>query len=271
MIRADSEVDELLHCVWETSGFDCRQWARSSLRRRVERVVTAEGLRDVAELCERVRSDEACLSRLQRELARREVAMFRQPRFFQILRQRLVPILRTYPWIHVWCPGCSTGEQVWALAIVLREEGLSDRLRIWATDASRAALDVARAGRYSLEALRAEQSLYRQAGGRCSMREYFAPVGHEAVMRPLLRDALVFAQHDVATDGSFREFQMVVCRDAMIYWDARLQTRAFALFHESLCPLGLLALGRRESLRLSPAVDRYDVVDEEARVYRRAS
>jgi chemotaxis protein methyltransferase CheR len=199
----------------------------------------------------------------------RSMPMFWTPTFYQEVRARVVPFLRTYPSIAIWWIGCGTGEPVYALAIALAEEGVFDRMRIYGTDTASSALARARGGVYTEAALEAEADLYRRAGGRLSLSDYYAVRDGNAVLRSDLRERIVFAEHNIATDASFHEFQLVVCRDVLQRLAAPLQSRLFDLVDESLCTFGILALGRGDSLRTHTRRERYLALESPERLFRK--
>jgi chemotaxis protein methyltransferase CheR len=177
-------------------------------------------------------------------------ALFRDPAFYLALRREVLPVLRTYPSINVWIPACASGEQAYAMAILLREEGLFERSRIWATEEDERLLEQARTGVYG--GLEQQGMDYAGTGGVASLEEYYSLAEGRAVMRPLLRDQITFAQHSVGIDASFNEFQLILCRDALNWLDRVAAMRALTVLHDSLCRLGVLALGAGETLRLHP-------------------
>lgn len=250
------------HC-----GIDYAQYARVSLGRRVHRQMRAEGFDDITVYRDTVLGDSACLGRLMLALSAHGTSLFRHPGFFRVLREKVVPLLRTYPSVNVWCAGCSTGEHAYATAIVLQEEGLGAKSRIYATDAAEVALARAREGVYPMDTLRDAE--YLDAGGKASMAQYLTVHGGHAALDASLRNRITFAQHNLATDASFNEFQLNVCRDVMICFDANLQARTFDLMHQSLCRFGILGIGRGESMRLHPRAGCYETLDATERLYRR--
>jgi chemotaxis protein methyltransferase CheR len=224
---------------------------------------------ELAAYCPRVLDDEAACERLLLRLGRRGDGMFHDPDFLLGLRQEVVPILRTHPSVRIWHAECGTGEAVYATAIVLLEEGLYDRTRIYATDGNEAALALARAGRYPAAQLERDEDGYRRAGGRSAFAEYYAVEGDTAVMRPLLQGRITFGVSDLGTDASFNEFHLILCRDALLSFNPPLAERAFGVFHDSLGRFGMLGLGRGESLRLHPQRDAYEPLPRPAKLFRR--
>jgi chemotaxis protein methyltransferase CheR len=263
------ETELLLEGVYRRYGFDFREYAPASLKRRLWRRIHAEKLTTVSGLQERVLHDSACMERLLLDLSINVTAMYRDPSFYAAFREQVVPMLRTYPFIRVWAAGCSTGEEVYSLAILLSEEGLYDRTRIYATDINESVLQRAHAGVFPLEKMQEYTQNYIAAGGRRSFSEYYAANADGAVFSTALVDNVVFAQHNLVSDRSFNEFHVILCRNVMIYFDRPLQDRVHRLFHESLAMFGVLALGHKESVRFSPHEQCYEELDPDERLYRK--
>jgi len=271
VVIEDVEVDLLLEAILRVHGYDFRNYARSSLRRRLWRRATAEGRSSLSGLLELVLHDPDCMERLRVDLSVAVTSMFRDPPFFAALRTQVVPLLRTYPFVRIWVAGCATGEEVYSLAILLREEGLDERVRIYATDVSDEVLTRARQGLVPLPKMQDYTANYLEGGGREGLSAYYEVDGRWARLDPTLRDHVVFARHNLATDGTFNDFHLILCRNVLIYFDRTLQHRVHELLDESLVPLGVLALGARESLVTSPLQDRYEEIDGEVRIYRKLS
>jgi chemotaxis protein methyltransferase CheR len=262
------EVDLLLEAVYRRYSYDFRGYARASLRRRLWRRAHDERVRTLSGLQERVLHDPVVMERLLRDLSINVTEMFRDPGFFRTLREKVVPILRTYPYVRVWNAGCSTGEETFSLAIVLEEAGLLDRTRIYATDMNDDVLARARSGRFPLEKMRRYTENYQRAGGTGDFSRFYSVERDEAVFSPGLMDGAVFAQHNLAQDSSFNEFQLIVCRNVLIYFGRPLQERVHDLFLESIARFGVLALGHKESVVASHE-ERYEVLDAAEKLYRR--
>jgi chemotaxis protein methyltransferase CheR len=263
------ELELLLEAIYQRYGYDFRGYARASLRRRLWRRADLEGLRSLSGLQERVLHDPGCLDRLLADLSINVTAMFRDPSFFQALRHKVVPLLRTYPFMRIWNAGCSTGEETFSLAILLREEGLYDRARIYATDINDDVLERARSGVFPLEKMRDYTENYIRAGGTESFSSNYTADGDSARFSPDLLEQVVFAQHNLVSDGPFNEFNVIVCRNVMIYFGKTLQNRVHELFYESLDPFGILALGQKESIKFSKYDERYEALDAPEKLYRK--
>jgi len=265
----DIELQLLLDGIFQYYGFDFRNYARASLKRRIRRVLESEGLTQISALQNLVLHDPEAMRRMLLSITVNVTSMFRDPSFFLAFRQQVIPLLYTYPYIRLWHAGCSEGQEVYAMAILLQEAGLYDRCRIYATDSNELVLQRAKTGIYPLGLMQQYTQFYLQSGGQRSFSEYYTSAYESAIFRASLRENIVFSQHNLATDHSFNEFNIILCRNVLIYFDALLQRRAHQLFHESLCRLGILALGRQESLRLSPYEADYEALVKPEKIFRR--
>lgn len=263
------EMELLLEAIYRHYGYDFRQYAPSSLRRRLKKRLEAEGLATFSQLQDRVLHDVLAMEGLLRDMSVNVTGMFRDPTFFLSFRAKIVPILRTYPSVRIWHAGCASGEEVYAMAILLEEEGLYERSRLYATDMNAEALDRARTGIFPISRMREYTMNYQQAGGARSFSEYYTARYGGALFHARLRDNVLFAQHNLATDTSFSEFTVILCRNVLIYFDRELKERTLRLFRDSLSPLGFLCLGRRESLRFTRVEDEFSEIEPKERIFRR--
>src|SRR5258706_7746280 len=265
------EIKLLTEGIYHHYGFDFRDYSMPSLKRRVWKRVYAEGLSTVSGLLEAVLHDPSCMERLLLDLSINTTAMFRDPSFYLAFRRKIVAILRTYPFVRIWHAGCSTGEEVYSMAILLQEEGLYDRCRIYATDINEAVLQRAKDGIFPLATMQENTSNYIAAGGTGTFSEYYTARYDYALFRPSLRENVVFAQHNLVTDASFNHFNVIFCRNVLIYFNNTLQDRVQRLFLQTMEMFGILGLGKKETVRYSAVSDSYDVIDAEERLYRRIS
>jgi chemotaxis protein methyltransferase CheR len=265
----DLETALLLEAVYRHSGYDFREYAPASIRRRVHDRIRQEQVRTISELQARVLHDPAALNRFLEAMSVSVTAIFRDPAFYASFREAVVPQLRTYPFTRLWVAGCATGEEAYSIAILLSEEGLYGRCKIYATDFSETALAKAKAGVYSLGAMKEYTANYQQAGGKVSFSEYYTAQYGNAILREELRRNILFSQHNLATDGSFNEFQVVLCRNVLIYFSRPLAERVLQLIADSLPPLGYLCLGAKENLKLTRQEDRFREVDGRNRIFRK--
>jgi chemotaxis protein methyltransferase CheR len=263
------EVQLLLEGLFRYYGFDFRDYALASLKRRIWNAINAERLTTISGLQEKVFHDPRCMERFLLGLSVHVTSMFRDPTFYLAFRNQVVPLLRTYPFIRIWLAGCSTGEEVYSMAILLQEEGLYHRCRIYATDMSEVVLRKAKAGIYPLDLMQDYTQNYLKAGGKRSFSEYYTAAYDSAIFRSSLRENVIFSQHNLATDRSFNEFNVIFCRNVLIYFNQSLQQRVHKLLYESLSHFGVLGVGRQESLKFSPNEHHYEALDQREKLYRR--
>ena len=263
------ETDLLLDAVYRLRGFDFRDYARGSLRRRIQNRLRAEKVHTITGLLDKIIHDASCMDRFVDGLSVNVSSMFRDPGFFRALRAQALPVLRTWPYIRIWLAGCAMGEEVYSVAIALEEEGLVRRCRIYATDINETLLERAREGIYPLGLMQRCTQNYIQAGGSRSFSEYYTAAYNNAIFRPALREQIVFAKHNLVTDGPFNEFHLILCRNVMIYFNQRLQDRVHHVLYDSLANFGMLGLGAKETLSFTPLESRYEALDASHRLYRR--
>lgn len=263
------EIELLLEAVFRHYGYDFRNYAPASLKRRIWAAIQTEGLMTVSGLQEKVLHNRDCLERFLLTLSVNVTSMFRDPSFYKAFRSVVVPLLRTYPFIRIWHAGCSTGEEVYSIAILLQEEGLYDRCRIYATDINEAVLKQAKAGIFSLNRMQDYTYNYQLAGGKRSFSEYYTAGYENAIFSSSLKQNLVFSQHNLAADNVFNEFNVILCRNVLIYFNKTLQERVQSLFYKSLTRFGILGLGRQESLTLTSYGQCYEELVSREKLYRK--
>lgn len=264
----ETELHLLLEGMLNCYGFDFRDYAAEPLKRRIWERVHAEGAQTLSGYQEKILHEPACMEHLLRALRDHEIGLFDDPPFWQAFRETVVPMLRTYPSIQLWVPECAGGEDVFSLAILLHEEGVLPRTRIYATDFSEAILGKTREGAFPAARIANDVEQYFRAGGSRSFSDYFRIEREQAVVSVSLMDHIVFAEHNLVTDGPFNEFQSIVCRRALGAFNEWLQERVHDLFVESLSRFGVLALGSHESPSVrSPR--RYEQLSGIANLYRR--
>ncbi|WP_345537150.1 protein-glutamate O-methyltransferase CheR [Variovorax defluvii] len=268
---SDIELRLLMEAIYLKYSYDFRDYTGSSQKRRVLHALNQLGLPTISALQERVLREPQLFSQLLQFLTIPVSEMFRDPAYFLALRRQVVPLLHTYPTIKVWIAGCSTGEEVFSLAILLREEGLLSRTQIYATDINPVSLEKARQGIYPLEAVRRYTANYQRAGGTGAFSDYYTAAYDAARFDLSLCADVIFADHSLATDSVFAETQLVSCRNVLIYFNRQLQDRALGLFHESLCHRGFLGLGNKESIDFSAYADRFEALSRAERIFRKAT
>ncbi len=265
----DLETELFLEGMFRRYGFDFRQYAPASLKRRIRACMRQEEIETVSALQDQVLHDAAAKNRFLLAVTVNTTEMFRDPAFYRAFRDKVVPLLRERPRTRIWQAGCSTGEEVYSVAILLHEEGLYDRCLIYATDLNEAVLERAREGIFPLSAMRRYSENYFDAAGQGSLAEYYTASYGNAIFHEPLRRNVVFAPHNLVTDGSFNEFDAILCRNVLIYFNQALQARVLNLFLDSLPPGGVLGLGAKESMCASPYEADLETLDGAAKLYRK--
>ena len=265
----DIEIALLLEGVFRLFGYDFRQYSPNSLKRRVQELLAAEKLDSISALQDRILHQPAARDRFVSALSVQASDFFRDPAFFLSFREKAVPLLRTYPLVRVWHAGCASGEEVYSMAILLEEEHLLSKSLLYATDINTQALQVARSGKYPVQQLEKCENNYKHAGGRKTLLQYFESEGKRARAHSSLRDHIVFNEHNLVSDASFNEFNVILCRNVLIYFTAPLRNRVHELLHASLARFGILALGASETIRLSDVQERYRALDADNNIFRR--
>lgn len=264
------EVRLLLEGLYLYYGYDFRNYALSSITRRIKNRVRVEGIGTISALTDRILHDRGMMERLLGDFSIKVTEMFRDPSFFSSFRRRVLPELKEYTAIRIWHAGCSTGEEVYSMAILLMEAGLYDRTTIYATDMNPANLAQARLGRFPLKQMQLYTRNYLQSGGERAFSEYYYVYGNEVQFGSELSRNIVFSQHNLVTDHSFNEFHIIICRNVLIYFNDSLQRRAFQLFYESLVPGGILGLGSKEGIPSKLDSGGFVEVEREERLYRKS-
>ncbi len=266
---SEAEISQLLETIYQRYHYDFRQYATASLKRRLQQGLTHFHCSTLAQLQQRLLRDESAFPRLLEYLTVQVSDLFRDPEFFLAVRQQVIPLLATYPSLKLWVAGCSTGEEAYSFAILLAEEGLLERTRIYATDINDESLRKAQKGVYALDRMKQFTLNHRMAGGHGSLSEHYHADRDSAVMSPALKQHITFADHSLATDSIFSEVQLVSCRNVLIYFDRTLQDRALGLFNDALCRRGFLCLGTKESVRFSAYAQRFQELNGEQKIFRR--
>ncbi|MCQ9423137.1 protein-glutamate O-methyltransferase CheR [Pseudomonas sp. LJDD11] len=268
--NVDIELRLLIEAIYLKYSYDFREYSGASIKRRVQHALRQFECGTISALQERVLHDPAAFMQLLQWLTIPVSEMFRDPSHFLAIRQEVVPLLRTYPSLKIWIAGCSTGEEVYSMAILLREEGLLERTIIYATDINPYSLDKAKQGIFSLDSVRGWAQSYRLAGGQGELSDYYTSAYDYAIFDKSLRENVTFADHSLATDSVFSETHLISCRNVLIYFNKKLQDRAFGLFHESLCHRGFLSLGSKETLDFSAYSDVFETLIKPERIYRKS-
>jgi len=259
----------LLEAIYLKYGYDFRNFAKAHLRRRIDRRLNLDGIPHLGEMQNRLLRDRAFFEKILLDFSINTTEMFRDPSFYKAMRAEVIPVLKTYPFIKIWHAGCSTGEEVYSMAILLREEGLYDRAQIYATDFNEPILKKAREGIYPIDQIKDYTLGYQKAGGLESFADYYTARYDSAIIDNSLKKNIVFADHNLATDGVFGEMNLIICRNVLIYFNKDLQNRVVGLFCNSLCRNGFLCLGSKETIRFTEYENDFEPFVAHEKIYRK--
>lgn len=266
---SEIEVALLLEAIYQKYGYDFRQYSQAHINRRISNRLLLSGINTISEMQVKVLHDEAFASLLLQDLSITVTEMFRDPEFYKALREKVIPILKTYSFIKIWHAGCSTGEEAYSMAILLKEEGLYDRTTIYATDFNQLALDKAKEGIFPNSLMKEYTVNYQRAGGKEFFSDYYMSDYDMAIMDQSLKKRIVWANHNLVTDSVFAEANMILCRNVLIYFNRSLQNKVQRLFADSLVNGGILALGTKESLRFSDFESSYTELDKKQKIFKK--
>ena len=262
-IVKDEELEYLIKDVYDLYGYDFSLYSRASFKRRVNRICLIDKFTSFAELRYTLINEPNYLKRFIEEVTVNVTEMFRDPYFFKELRENILPQLGTYPLIRIWIAGCSTGEEAYSVAILLKEAGLYHKSLIYATDINPSVLETARAGVFPISQMKTYSENYILSGGKKDFSDYYTTNYDGARFDSSLKEKMILSTHNLVSDSSFNSFQLIVCRNVLIYFDKPLQERVFKLFDDSLENLGYLALGSKETLRFSNLATIYQQIDDQ--------
>jgi len=263
------EISLLLEAIFQKYGYDFRQYSKAHIHRRVRNRLAMSGLEDVSQIQSKVLKDETFAYELLQDLSITVTEMFRDKDFYKSLRENVIPILKTYPFIKIWHAGCATGEEAYSMAIILQEEGLYDRATIYATDFNQNALNRAKEGIFSNGLMKEYTTNYQLSGGKESFSSYYTSNYGNIIMNQSLKKNIVWANHNLVTDSVFAEVHLIFCRNVLIYFDVDLQNNVQKLFYESLVNGGILCLGSKESLRFTDFHEKYTELDKKQRIFKK--
>ena len=263
------EVESLLEAIFEKYGHDFRSYSRAHIKRRILRRVSDLNLNSVKELKIKVLENKEIFNLLLEAFSINVTEMFRDPSFYKAFREEVVPILRTYPFIRIWHAGCSTGEEVYSMAILLKEEGLYDRSQIYATDFNEHVLKKAQDGIYDIGLIKDYTKNYQESGGRASFSDYYLAKYDSVRIDESLKEKIIFADHNLVTDGVFGEMHVIICRNVLIYFNKELQNKTLNLFYDSLGRGCFLCLGSKESIKFSDYEDKFDTLLPEENIFQK--
>lgn len=263
------EIELLIKAVYMRYGYDFRQYAKASIKRGIKRFLSKMNYGKVTELLAQLLYDETLFESFIYSLSITVTEMFRDPSVYKVIREKVIPFLKTYPYIKIWHAGSSTGEEVYSMAILLKEEGVYDRAQIYATDFNDIALKKASEGIYSIERIKEHTANYQKSGGKRAFSEYYHSEYHSVIMNRSLKENITFANHNLVTDSVFGEMHFIICRNVLIYFNRPLQNRVLNLFNDSLVFNGFLCLGSKERLRFSEVYKNFQKIVHNERIYRK--
>ena len=266
---SDFEITLLFEAVYQKYGYDFRQYSKAHVRRRIMNRLAMSGLEDVSQMQSKVLNDETFASKLLQDLSITVTEMFRDSGFYKSLRENVIPILKTYPFIKIWHAGCATGEEAYSMSIIMQEEGLYDRTTIYATDFNQQALNCAKEGIFSNKIIKEYTANYQLSGGKNSFSSYYTSNHDNVIMNQSLKKNIVWANHNLVSDSVFAEAHLILCRNVLIYFDHNLQNKVQNLFYNSLINGGILCLGSKESLRFTDLHDEYTELDKKHRIFKK--
>ncbi len=263
------EITLLLEAIFNKYGYDFRNYSKAHVKRRLLNRVSLSNFKSISEMQHKVLRDNKFFEIILRDLSINVTEMFRDPSFYKALREEVIPILKTYPFIKVWHAGCSTGEEVYSFAVLLKEEGLYDRTQIYATDFNHDVLDIAKKGIYPINKIKEFTTNYQATGGTQSFSDYYMANYNSVIFEQSLKKNLVFAEHNLVTDSVFAEVNLVICRNVLIYFNKELQNRVINLFYDSLNNGGFLALGSKETIQFMSKADKFDTINSKEKIYKK--
>ena len=261
------ELRALLKAIREVYGYDFTQYAEASIKRRSLFFMNSRNMRTIQDLSQALLGDDQVFEEFVRNLSVTVTEMFRDPAFYAALRSKVMKRLATYPFIKVWVAGCATGEEIYSIAILLKEEGLLNRSIIYATDINQHSLHQAKEGIFPMDLMKSYTTNYIKSGGKKDFSEYYVAQYNAALFDRSLRNNIVFAPHNLASDQSFNEFQLILCRNVLIYFNQELQNKVMNLFYDSLCSFGILGLGNKESLLFTDKQKCFDPIDQKQKIF----
>ncbi|MBU2555903.1 MAG: protein-glutamate O-methyltransferase CheR [Bacteroidetes bacterium] len=268
-LTVNLEIELILEAIFQQYGYDFRNYSKAHVKRRLLSRLSTSGLKSISEMQHKVLHEPGFFDQLLRDLSINVTEMFRDPSFYLAIRKEIIPILKTYPFIKVWHAGCSTGEEVYSFAILLKEEGLYNRVQIYATDFNTNVLEIAKKGIYPINRIKEFTANYQQAGGKQSFSDYYMADYNSVIFDQSLKKNIVFAEHNLVTDSVFAEVNIIICRNVLIYFNRDLQDTVFNLFSDSLINGGFLCLGSKETIQFSSKAGLYETVNFQEKLYKK--
>ncbi|MCD6112794.1 MAG: protein-glutamate O-methyltransferase CheR [Bacteroidales bacterium] len=263
------EISLLLEAIFNKYGYDFRNYSKAHIKRRILHRLSLSGLDNISAMTHKAIYDKNFASQILLDFSINVTEMFRDPDFYFFIRKEVIPILKTYPFVKIWHAGCATGEEVYSMAILLKEENLYDRTQIYATDFNAKVIKSAKDGIYSIKNIKDFTRNYQKAGGKESFSDYYTANYNSVIIDNSLKKNIVFSEHNLVTDSVFAEVNMIICRNVLIYFNRDLQNKVMNLFNDSLVPGGILGLGTKESLQFLEKGKNYNCIDLKNKIYRK--
>lgn len=268
-VISEAEIETLLNDLLEQFGYDFTNYSSASLKRRINRLVAIDKFKNFSEFREQLLHDDKYIGRFIQEITVNVTEMFRDPSFYKLIRQKVLPVLATHPFIRIWHAGCSTGEEAYSMAILLKEANLLHKSLIYATDINPGVLEKITKGIYPLSAMKQYSENYIQCGGQADFSSYYTAKYDHAKFDDSLKRKMIVSTHNLVSDSSFNEFQLIVCRNVLIYFNKKLQDKVLDLFDNSLERLGFLALGAKEQIKFSNIGKKYEQLEGNEKIWRK--
>lgn len=263
------EIKLLLEAIYIKYGYDFRDYSIAHTKRRLEYRRAIEGMSNYSQMQHKVIHEESFFEQILLDLSINVTEMFRDPWFYKKVRELVFPHLKTYPFVKIWHAGCSAGQEVYSMGIILEEESMKDRAQVYATDFNQSILEKAKEGIYPMACVRQYTANYQGSNGSASFSDYYTADYDNIIMKHSLKDKVLFTAHNLATDGVFGEMHVIFCRNVLIYFNKELQNKVFNLFYDSLLPGGFLCLGSKESLKFSDIEDKFELISQKEKIYRK--
>jgi chemotaxis protein methyltransferase CheR len=263
----DIEIRLVVEAIYQKYGYDFRNYSQAHVKRRILNRFNLSGMKHISDMIHESVYNHKFVDQMLMDLSINVTEMFRDPNFYRALREEIIPILKTYPYLKIWHAGCASGEEVYSMAVILHEEGLYGKTQIYATDFNPVIIKQAKDGLYPISRIKEFTVNYQKSGGRGSFSDYYTADYETAKMLDSLKKNIVFATHNLVTDSVFAEVNLVICRNVLIYFDRELQDKVIRLFVESLPSGGILCLGSKENLQFSDHYDQFNPLIPKERIY----
>ncbi len=267
--KVESEL--LLEAVNKVYGYDFSSYSKAHIKRRLTGFLGKHNFASISEMQHHVLHDQKIFEEFLNNFSINVTEMFRDPSFYLEMRTKVFPTLKTYPYLKIWIAGCATGEEVYSFAIMLKEEGLLDRTTIYATDFNKNAVQKANKAIYNIDTIKYYTTNYQKAGGTCSFSDYYIANYDSVIIDKALKKNIVFAEHNLVTDGVFTEANLIICRNVLIYFNRELQDKVLKLFDESLTTGGFLTLGTKETIYFSSVNDKYSTISKNNKIFKKTT